>query len=357
MKLVQLLREAWRDARRQVVPTLLLFVVSLGATVGALLTAGQQVAQREALENQLNHPSARVLTVREATGKLLNAQVVQLLRTTRGVESVIGVGEVTEVDASVPGAKTTAWRVTDAAVPLALTRGRLPADGEAAIDESILSKLGWEVPSGVVRTGAGQEFAVVAGAKAREGYEAFAESVVVQDSQLTNMRSLVIMADTIDAVPSIQAAIRSYAGEETPGELSFESSGLAIVDRVTSGDFASYMRSILLTVIGLGSFLTTVVSLAYVLLYRRLLGRRRALGITRIDLAALTLARVTLPIALGAALAGVTADVVARAWLSPIPPQCTIAVGLVMVMTSSLTALIPIAWAVNRDPVSILRTA
>ncbi|WP_311591019.1 hypothetical protein [Trueperella bernardiae] len=357
MRLVQLLREARRDARRQVVPTLLLFIVSLGATLGALLTAGQQVAQREALAGELNDPSARVLAVREATGKLLNAQVVQLLRTTRGVESVIGVGEVLEVDAAVPGAKTTAWQVTDLSVPFVLSRGRSPADGEAAIDEEVLRKLGWEVPSGVVLTSAGREFPVVAGATVRPGYEVFAESMVVQNSELQTMRSIVVMADAIDAVPPIQAAIRTYAAEESPGQLTFESSGLAIVDRVTSGDFASYTKSVLLTVIGLGSVLTTVVSLAYVLLYRRLLGRRRALGITRIDLTALTLVRVTLPIALGAALAGLAADVVARVWLSPIPPQFTVAVALVMVLTSSLTVLIPIAWAVNRDPVAILRTA
>ncbi|OCW60764.1 hypothetical protein AKG36_03645 [Trueperella bernardiae] len=355
--MVQLLREARRDARRQVVPTLLLFIVSLGATLGALLTAGQQVAQREALAGELNDPSARVLTVREATGKLLNAQVVQLLRTTRGVESVIGVGEVLEGDAAVPGAKTTAWQVTDLSVPFVLSHGRPPADGEAAIDEEVLRKLGWEVPSGVVLTSAGREFPVVAGATVRPGYEVFAESMVVQNSELQTMRSIVVMADAIDAVPSIQAAIRTYAAEESPGQLTFESSGLAIADRVTSGDFASYTKSALLTVIGLGSVLTTVVSLAYVLLYRRLLGRRRALGITRIDLTALTLVRVTLPIALGAALAGLAADVVARVWLSPIPPQFTVAVALVMVLTSSLTALIPIAWAVNRDPVAILRTA
>lgn len=70
MKLFDVLREAWKDAIRQVIPTLLLFLVSLGATCGSLLAAGQQMAQQETLQDQLQAPQARVITVRENSGAL-----------------------------------------------------------------------------------------------------------------------------------------------------------------------------------------------------------------------------------------------------------------------------------------------
>ncbi|MEW6862015.1 hypothetical protein QEV69_00490 [Trueperella pyogenes] len=354
MKGLHIVREAWRDTWRQIIPTLLLFVVSIGATLGALLTAGQQVAQQQILHNQLKDPAARFVMIRDPSGELLNRQILTLLQNTSGVESAIGVGEVLEVESL--GAKITAWAVTDSAVAIETTRGRALTVGEGVIDESLLSKIGWDVPSGAVYAAAQREIAVVAGGKTRPGFSFFADAVLVHQPQLENMRAIAIMAERLVDVPTIQAAIHTYT-DAAPGKLTFESSGLSIVDRVTSGDFARYTRSILFTVVGLGTFLTAVVSLAYVLLYRRTLGRRRALGITRIDLAALTLIRMAAPNLIGAVSGAIVADVVARIWLSPIPLPFTVAVVLILVITSGFAALVPIAWAVNRDPVAILRTA
>ncbi|MEW6891287.1 hypothetical protein [Trueperella pyogenes] len=354
MKGLHIVREAWRDTWRQIIPTLLLFVVSIGATLGALLTAGQQVAQQQILHNQLKDPAARFVMIRDPSGELLNRQILTLLQNTSGVESAIGVGEVLEVESL--GAKSTAWAMTDSAVAIETTRGRALTAGEGVIDESLLSKIGWDVPSGAVYAAAQREIAVVAGGKTRPGFSFFADAVLVHQPQLENMRAIAIMAERLVDVPTIQAAIHTYT-DAAPGKLTFESSGLSIVDRVTSGDFARYTRSILFTVVGLGTFLTAVVSLAYVLLYRRTLGRRRALGITRIDLAALTLIRMAAPNLIGAVSGAIVADVVARIWLSPIPLPFTVAVVLILVITSGFAALVPIAWAVNRDPVAILRTA
>ncbi|MEW6879043.1 hypothetical protein [Trueperella pyogenes] len=161
MKGLHIVREAWRDTWRQIIPTLLLFVVSIGATLGALLTAGQQVAQQQILHNQLKDPAARFVMIRDPSGELLNRQILTLLQNTSGVESAIGVGEVLEVESL--GAKITAWAVTDSAVAIETTRGRALTAGEGVIDESLLSKIGWDVPSGAVYAAAQREIAVVAG--------------------------------------------------------------------------------------------------------------------------------------------------------------------------------------------------
>lgn len=292
--------------------------------------------------------------VRASGDETIDRNILSLVQNTSGVESAIGVGTVLEAESL--GVKITAWEVTDCAVPMDKTRGRTLVAGEAMIDESVLDKIGWDVPAGAVYSSEQREISVIAGGKTRPGFSFFADAVLVHQPQLENMRAIAIMAERLVDVPMIQASVNAYA-DVAPGKLTFESSGLAAVDKITSGEFARYTQSILFTVVGLGTFLTAVVSLAYVLLYRRILGRRRALGATRIDLATLTLIRMSLPNLIGAVSGGILADVVARIWLSPVPLSFTAAVVLIFVITSGLAALVPIAWAVNRDPVAILRTA
>ncbi len=191
----------------------------------------------------------------------------------------------------------------------------------------------------------------------RQGCESFADSVLVHVKDLDSFRTIVIMSDQLQNVSNIQNAVRSYLGSSHQGELVFENSGLAIVVDMTAGDYAGFARTILLTVIALGSFLTAIVSLTYVLLYRRVLGRRRALGIARIDLGLLTLGRISLPVVIGSVIGGFFADILSRTLYSPVPITFTGAVVIIMVLVPCCAAIALISWAVNRDPVSILRSA
>lgn len=222
---------------------------------------------------------------------------------------------------------------------------------------SLLTRVVWEAPSGSLRTNQGRQIPIVSGGHVRQGYESFADSALVHVKDLDSFRTIVIMSDQLQNVSNIQNAVRSYLGSSHQGELVFENSGLAIVDGMRAGDYAGFARTILLTVIALGSFLTAIVSLTYVLLYRRVLGRRRALGIARIDLGLLTLGRISLPVVIGSVIGGYFADILSHTLYSPVPITFTAAVVIIMVLGPCSAAIAPISWAVNRDPVSILCSA
>ncbi|MDO5726789.1 MAG: hypothetical protein Q4Q03_02570 [Bowdeniella nasicola] len=354
MILGELFRDAWRDARMQIIPTLLLIIVALGATIGALLTAGQQVAQQQILENKLQSPAAGLIVIRAQNGTI-NPAVVSMLQRTDGVEAAFGVGDIITAEPSIPGIPVTAWEVTDVTAAYRLTTGRAPRTGEAVIAENLLPTLGWDQPAGSITTPAGGVVGVIAGGAPRPGYNTFADAVLIQADHLTELRSIYVMAQTLADVSNTQAAALSYIGEEL--DTAVESSGLQIVSELTQGDYAAYARSMLLTVLALGAFLTAIVSLTYVLLYKRLLGRRRALGITRSDLALVTLIRIAIPIAIGAIIGGSGAFVLSRFRYGPLPASYAIAVVSAIASTSCLAAAVPIAWAVRRDPVTILRSA
>lgn len=356
MNLTDILREAWNDTRRQLVPTLLLLIVSLSATIGALLTAGQQMAQQALLQNQLDAPSARLITVRENTGALTPA-ILDLIQRTTTVEQAFGVGEIIEAETSIPGVTISAWEVTDPSIALKTTMGRTTTDTEAVLDTNLLTEMGWDAPSGTLTAYQRLPIPVVAGATVRPGYEAFAKSALIRSENLNSYRTIVVMAKNLDDVSETQTAIRTYLGPDFQGSLTFENSGLSIVNDMTTGGYADYARTILITVIALGSILVSIVALTYVLIFRRTLGRRRALGITRSDLTLVTLARTCIPLTIGAVVGGISADIISRTTLSPIPIDFTSAVVALTIIIPSACAIPPIIWAANRDPVSVLRTA
>lgn len=356
MNLLDILREAWSDTRRQVIPTLLLLIVSLSATAGALVTAGQHMAQQALLQTQLESPSARLITVRENSGAL-TPHILGLIQNTSTVDSAFGVGDIVEAETPVPGVTVSAWEVTDVTVPYERTTGRVPRDTEAIVDTSLLTTVGWDLPSGSLHTFHGRDIPVVSGATTREGYESFAQSALIQSDNLPSFRTIVIMAKDLTDITDTQNAVRSYLGPDFQGNLTFDNSGLSIVHDMTTGGYAEYARAILMTVIALGSILVSIVALTYVLIFRRTLGRRRALGITRIDLTLVTLARTAIPITIGALIGGIGADVFSRFALSAIPPSFTSAVVALTIIIPCACALPPIVWAANRDPVSVLRTA
>ncbi|KMY22808.1 ABC transporter permease [Actinobaculum suis] len=356
MRWRELIREAWKDAQTQKIPSLLLLLVTLGACLAALLTAGQQEAQKAVLAQKLQDPASRMLVIREKKG-LITPEVLALAQATRGVEIAVGVVKVDDVEPTVPGLRVPAWTVSNVEAIYASSLGRAPETGEALIQTGEAAEYGWEVPAGVFTDRDGQEFPVVGEGAPRPGFASFANGVLIQaDPYPAAYQSLHVLASSLEVLPDVQTALLSYISAQGGAEISVENAGMQIVSELTGGEYARYGQSILLTVLVAGGFLTAVVTLTYVLLYRRILGRRRALGITRFDLALLTLLRIAIPISIGAAIGALVAYTYAATRLATIPLDYTVASALILVIISVLAAIAPIAWAVNRDPARIMRT-
>ena len=109
-----------------------------------------------------------------------------------------------------------------------------------------------------------------------------------------------------------------------------------------------------MTVVGVGALLVAGVVLADVLIRSRDLGRRRTLGITRLDLVLLVCARTGIAAGAGVVLGcGLTAVVL---W-DHLSPAGVVGATAVTTTTAVLAAVPPAVFAAHRDPVRVLRTA
>ena len=119
---------------------------------------------------------------------------------------------------------------------------------------------------------------------------------------------------------------------------------------------ATFGRTLLLGVLGGGALLVAIVTLADVLVRRKDLGRRRALGATRGAILFLVVLRTLAPALLGAAL-GVAAGLYATSRLGAMPPwPFTLGTATLALLAASVAAIPPALYAATRDPVRVLRT-
>lgn len=114
----------------------------------------------------------------------------------------------------------------------------------------------------------------------------------------------------------------------------------------------------LLLILTAGGFFSALVTLTDVLLQRRHLGRRRALGITRSALTFLTTARMLYPALMGASAGTLLSVSIAHVTLGiAIPREYAAAIVILTSFAAGLAALLPAIWASQRDPVRVLRSA
>lgn len=95
---------------------------------------------------------------------------------------------------------------------------------------------------------------------------------------------------------------------------------------------------------------------AVVLLRRKDLGRRRALGASRLMIIGLTVGQVAVLTLLGAGIGAGVASAIMVALGQPVPPwDFHVAVSVALVSASTLLCIVPALWAAQRDPLTELR--
>ena len=131
---------------------------------------------------------------------------------------------------------------------------------------------------------------------------------------------------------------------------------LAELQAEVAADLGTFGRTLLLGVLGAGALLVAIVVLADVLVRRKDLGRRRALGATRGTIVAMVIARTLLPALLGAAI-GVGAGLWLAERFNATPPwEFTGGTATLAVLAAIASAILPVLYAATRDPVRVLRT-
>lgn len=362
MRLITLSAEAARTAAAQRVSSLLMAALCAAIVAVTLLTVGRTATAEQQLLSRLDTAGARLLVITDDRDRgLVTAAAVGVIAELDLIERVVGVDSPVDVTNAVigeGGVRVPAWPVIgDLGQVVALTDGRWPQPGEALVSAAAQGSLGLARPAGVVADTAGMEYAVVGSYIAGPPFDQFDASVVVAADTSATARSVHVVVASPEAGRLAERLVITTLAPPDLSDITVQSpAALSDLQRLLGGDLGEFGRGILALTLGGGAFLIAVVVLAEVLLRRRDLGRRRALGAPRWGLVALVVARTVVAAVPGVVAGAVAGTAAAMVWAEPTPADFTAAVGLLTVLVAVVAAAAPALIAAGRDPVGVLRT-
>lgn len=365
MRIGALIREVLASAFAQRVPTIMVAILVAAMCATTLTTVGRSAAAEAQVLTRLDSAGARYLKVRDAKDRgFITEAMVSLAAHISSVETAVGLTNAFDVVNGAIGAggkKEPTWQVVgDISKVARLDSGRLPQPGEAIISHKAMAGLGLDGAAGFVSgTGAmvGLQFPVVGVYRALEPFEAVGNGVLVSARPGTVAKSLDVVITSAVMVPTTQQSVLALLSRNDPQDISTESPmTLAKLQHQVMGDLGQYGRGLMLLVLGAGALLTAVVVLADVLLRRKDLGRRRALGAPRWVIVSLVVGRAVVA-GLAGAIVGtlVTVLVLARWGQGPIV-GFALGTALLAVLVAACSAVPPAIAASYQDPVKVLRT-
>lgn len=361
MRVGALVREGIRSAAASRVPTALVAVLVAAMCLTTILTVGRAAAAQQQVQHRLEEAGSRLLEVTDAKDVgFLTASVVDQAAGLSTVERAVGLAVPKDVTSSSVGGgePVPAWVVVGDLIDVAeLVGGRWPGPGEAVVAATAQDRLGFELPVGAVATADGVDsWAVVGAFRARSPFTHLDAGVIVAGEPDAPAHTLNVVVSDAGGAAVTQSAVVSLLGRSDPADLSIESpTTLAELQGVVVGDLTRYNRTLLLAVMAAGAVLVGVVSAADVLLRRRDLGRRRALGAPRWALTVLVVVRTTCGGLVGAVAASVLGLLLtSRAGQAP-PLVFVIGTAVLGVLAAAVSSVPPAVVAARQDPVRVLR--
>lgn len=363
MRVWSLVREAVRSAVASRVPTALVAALVAAMCLTTIVTVGRAAAAQQVVQQRLEEAGSRLLEVTDSKDHgFLTSSVVGQAQGLSTVERVVGLAVPRDVSNAAVGAGATvpAWAVVgDLADAVELVEGRWPRPGEGIVAvDGAQDQLGLDAPLGAVATSDGHDsWSVVGSFRAREPFTQLDAGVVLAAAPGAAAHTLEVVATDAAAADLTQSAVVTLLGRSDPADLAVVSpTTLAELQGVVVGDLARYNRSLLLAVMAAGAVLVGVVSAADVLLRRRDLGRRRALGAPRWAITVLVVVRATCGGATGALVASILGFVLtSRAGQAP-PWAFVVGTAVLGVMAAAVSSVPPAVVAARQDPVRVLRT-
>lgn len=366
-----LVLEATRSARAAPIPSLVTALVAIAVSMVVLLTTGRTVGASQAVLARIDEAEPRVITVTDTEGDAgLDPSVVERIRSLSGVSEVVALSKTSEainpkLTRRDPVGLYTAWG--DLPKRSSMTIGRTPYEDEVIIDEAAMELLGIGDGIGEIGVAGGLSWPVV-GTFATDGvFAGFDYSALRKTSMATSddprasqdmqVRQVRVLAASTDDVAAIADHIAKVLGADDTKSLRIATSGdFAELRKAISGDLGRFGRDLVLMVLASGMLLGMLNTSALILMRRRDLGRRRALGATRGLLVRLLVLQSTLPSVLGAFLGCVGGAVILDTSSDPLPElPFYVALVFLTVLASALAALGPSTSAAWRDPIKVLR--
>lgn len=362
MRLPQLIGEILRSTASQKVATVMVAVLTAAMCASTLLTVGRSAAAADQVHERLESAGARRLVVTDArSGGFLTASMVTVVSGLDAVERAIGLTSAVDVTNTAlrgEGQKVIARGVVgDIHDAVELVEGRWPNPGEALVSATALDRLHMDRPVGAVTDSEGRTASVVGRFAPIPPYAELAEGAVIAAAITQPAHTIDVLVDAEASATVTERAVLATLDRVDPNDLDVRSPvGLAEVQAAVMGDLSEFSRRLMLLVLGVGGLLVAVVALSDVLLHRRDLGRRRAVGAARWVLVHLAVGRAVVSGVIGAIL-GTAVGIIATAALGQqVSSGFSIGTAILAVLTSGLATALPAMVAAYRDPVRVLRT-
>lgn len=368
MRLPNLLRESAKTAWATKVPSALIVLLVAVMCAATLATVGRTAAAEALLYERLDSAGARVLTVTEPSHdshELINPSTIAMTAGLNSTERALGtITAIDVVNGAVGegGERVPAWGVygdlEDVAV---LESGRWPQPGEALVSAEGMERMNLDAPTGWVTptsADAAEDWAVVGSFRPRPPFGDYAAGIIYPLSEeVAAVTSLHVVLHDANLAGSAQSAVLQLLDPPAPDHLTVQSPlSMAQLQDELAGDFTTFGRTMLLGVLAGGAFLVAIVVLADVLVRRKDLGRRRALGASRGVIIAMVVLRTAMPAMAGAAV-GIAAGIAAARAFEVHPPwDFTAGTAVLAILAACVSAVPPAVYAATRDPVAVLRT-
>ncbi|MHA6510466.1 ABC transporter permease [Tessaracoccus sp. Y1736] len=364
MRAVSLLREAVASAMAARVPTILILLAAAAMTFAAAATSGRGAALQEQLEQRLEDAGARVIAVTDqGSDGFLTPEAVSVIADLSSVDTVAAVTKastVTNAALGWGGPTVSAWGVVGTSPDdvVTLRAGRWPEPGEAIVSATSGATLRMEAPSGALITRDNHTYAVVGTYDAAAPFDWLRDGAIYVSATPGVGEQARVIVDDVGQLGPTERGLRRLLAPTDPANLGLSSPrDLAETSQLVGGDVRLAGYETTLIVLLVGALFVGAVALADVLIRQRDLGRRRALGITRVDLMSLIVLRAALSTTAGAVL-GIVAVTAFGTATETIAPLGHTAATATLVVVAALVATVPAGMvAAHRDPVAVLRTA
>lgn len=338
-----LLREAFATTWANKVPTILVCLITAAMCVMTISTVGRTAAAEEQVAERINSAGARELVITDMkSAGLFGPSLISMASRFSVTDRAVGLGSPVDLKNTVIGQAGTpvpAWGVIgDLSAVATLKEGRWPQPGEALVSHLALQTLGLQHPVGstsIANSNLAADYAVVGSFIPREPFTDLGKGMIYPapaGSTATNLH--LILADARQAKIAQGSVIGLLGPLNDPDSIAVRSpvQMTQLHDQIV-GDLGSFGRSLLYGALGIGALLVAIVVFADILVRRKDLGRRRALGATRENIIGLMLLRTLIPAA-----------------------DFCVGIIVLAMLAAGLSSLAPAAYAAHSDPVKVLRT-
>lgn len=356
---MKLVIESVRSAITQPVASVVTALIVAGVCAAILSTTGQTVQAEQQVLSRIDDAGTRSILISDINGSAeLTRQSVDRIARISGVEWAIGLGPATDVrPAGNPGGNPAPIRTLHGELPSQISTNADLQPGAALVGPAAQQELGLKHPIGGVLTDSGG-LAVVGSFRADDPLAFLERSLITRpDSNSQQVRSIHILAKSPGLVASVTDAALLLLGPQDPTSIGVETSEtLAGVRAAVQGELGRFGRNLITLVLAAGLVLTGLNVYGTVNNRRRDLGRRRALGASRLTIIGLIATQTALSATAGAVIGAATTWGVLTAITGTAPNLgFTVAVIVLAVLTAITAAVPPAIVAAYRDPVRVLR--